>query len=86
MAVKLRLQLLTGFLLFLLAAAFLPAAAAPLKIPNTELEPADFARLDRWAADDHAAAFAAFRKSCDALLRRKGKIAPFAEEDRKSVV
>jgi membrane-bound lytic murein transglycosylase A len=78
MAAKLRLQLLTSFLLLLLP----PAAAAPLKIPNTELEPAQFSKLDRWAADDHAAAFATFRKSCDALLRRKGKIAPFAEDLR----
>ncbi len=75
---KLRLQLFAGILLLLLS----PAAAAPLKIPNTELEPGSFAKLDRWAADDHAAAFATFRKSCEALLRRKGKIAPFAEDLR----
>lgn len=78
MPAKLRLQLLTGVLLFLLS----PAAAKPLAIPNTELEPAGFGKLDRWPADDHAAAFVTFRKSCDALLRRKGKIAPFAEDLR----
>lgn len=82
MAAKLRLQLLTGFLLFLLSPVFSPVASAPLKIPNTELEPAEFGKLDRWAADDHAAAFATFRKSCDALLKRRGKIAPFAEDLR----
>lgn len=52
MPAKLRLQLLTGVLLFLLS----PAAAKPLAIPNTELEPAGFGKLDRWPADDHAAA------------------------------
>ena len=82
MAAKLRLQLLTGFLLFLLSPVFSPVASAPLKIPNTELEPAEFGKLDRWSADDHAAAFATFRKSCDALLKRRGKIAPFAEDLR----
>jgi membrane-bound lytic murein transglycosylase A len=83
MAAKQRLQLRTGFLLLLLSPALLlTAAAAPLKIPNTELEPAEFGKLDQWAGDDHAAAFATFRKSCDALLRRKGKIAPFAEDLR----
>jgi membrane-bound lytic murein transglycosylase A len=83
MAAKLRLQLRTGFLLSLLSPVLLlPAAAAPLKIPNTELEPTEFSKLDRWAADDHAAAFATFRKSCDALLKRRGKIAAFAEDLR----
>jgi membrane-bound lytic murein transglycosylase A len=49
-------------------------------MPGTELEPSSFSKLDRWAADDHAASFAAFRKSCNALLKRRGKIRPFAED------
>ena len=47
---------------------------------GTELEPSSFAKLDRWNSDDHAASFAAFRKSCGALLKRRGNIRPFAED------
>jgi membrane-bound lytic murein transglycosylase A len=57
-----------------------PAAATPLKIPNTELEPSAFSRLDRWAADDHAESFAAFRRSCAAILKRRGNIPSFAAD------
>jgi membrane-bound lytic murein transglycosylase A len=49
-----------------------PAAAKPLRIPNTELEPAFFADLQGWFEDDHAAALGAFQKSCDPILRRRG--------------
>jgi membrane-bound lytic murein transglycosylase A len=41
----------------------------PLKLPNSALEPVDWSALDRWAADDHAAAFATFLASCHPLLR-----------------
>jgi membrane-bound lytic murein transglycosylase A len=58
----------------------LPAAAEPFKMAGTELEPVSFSKLDRWNADDHAAAFTVFRKSCDAILKRRGKIRPFAED------
>jgi len=44
------------------------ADAKPLRINETELEPADFSVLDRWAVDDHAASFATFRKSCSPIL------------------
>ncbi len=46
------------------------AAAAPLRIPETELEPMAFEQLDGWAAEDHLAALAAFRASCVAVRRR----------------
>jgi membrane-bound lytic murein transglycosylase A len=46
------------------------AAAAPLRIPNTELEPLTFTDLDGWADDDHAAAFVAFRNSCHMIVKR----------------
>jgi membrane-bound lytic murein transglycosylase A len=42
----------------------------PIRIPNSQLEPVDWAALDGWAADDHAAAFAAFLDSCKAVARR----------------
>ncbi len=39
----------------------------PIKFPDTQYEPVDWAKLDGWANDDHAAAFAAFLTSCRAL-------------------
>jgi membrane-bound lytic murein transglycosylase A len=48
-----------------------PAAmAAPLRIPNTQLELLEFKDLDGWDRDDHAHAFAAFRESCRVIARR----------------
>jgi membrane-bound lytic murein transglycosylase A len=50
--------------------AGLPTAAlcgAPIKFPDTQYEPVDWADLDGWAIDDHATAFAAFLESCRAL-------------------
>jgi membrane-bound lytic murein transglycosylase A len=46
-----------------------PEAAEPLRIPESELEPVAFESLDGWAAEDHRAAFAAFRESCIAVSR-----------------
>jgi len=60
------------------------ADAKPLRINETELEPADFSVLDRWAVDDHAASFATFRKSCSPILKRRGPLRPF-EEDLRGV-
>ncbi len=39
----------------------------PLKFPDSQYEPVDWADLDGWANDDHAAAFATFLASCRAL-------------------
>jgi membrane-bound lytic murein transglycosylase A len=44
------------------------AANQPLRIPETELEPIAFSQLEGWDAEDHRAAFAAFRKSCAAVI------------------
>ena len=41
--------------------------AEPLKFPDTQYEPVDWAEVDGWADDDHAAAFATFLASCRAL-------------------
>jgi membrane-bound lytic murein transglycosylase A len=41
----------------------------PLSLPDSQLEPIDWAALDGWAADDHAAAFATFLASCRPLIR-----------------
>ena len=57
-----------------------PAAANPLRIPETELVPVSFSDLKGWAEDDQAAAFAAFRNSCQPILRRekaKAEVKPF---------
>jgi membrane-bound lytic murein transglycosylase A len=70
----------TVWLAALVFSLSLPARATPLQIPGTELEPSSFSKLDRWQTDDHAASFATFRKSCSALLKRRGKIRPFAED------
>ena len=48
-----------------------PAAAHQLRIPDTTIEPAEFADLKGWLDDDHVAAFATFKSSCDAILRRE---------------
>src|SRR5581483_557368 len=44
-----------------------PNPPGPLRWADTRLEPVAWAHLEGWAADDHAAAFAAFRASCRAL-------------------
>jgi membrane-bound lytic murein transglycosylase A len=61
-------------------AALIGAAAGGdlerLKLNDSQIEPVQWADLDGWAADDHAAAFSAFRASCTALARQR------AREDR----
>jgi membrane-bound lytic murein transglycosylase A len=52
-----------------LIAAGGPAAAHAMKFRNAQVEPVAFAALDGWNDDDHAAAFAAFLKSCSAILQ-----------------
>jgi len=47
------------------------AEPAPLRLPDTALEPLPFADLAGWTADDHARAFAAFRASCAPLVRAR---------------
>ena len=48
------------------------SAEGPLKLAGGQLEPVKWSELAGWTADDHLAAFAAYRNSCDALrkLRR----------------
>ncbi len=50
-------------------AAAATAPAQPLRYPDAQLEPLAWTDLDGWAADDHAAAFAAFRASCRPITR-----------------
>jgi len=55
--------------MFLLAMAGTQASGrSGMNLRNAQIEPATFAALNGWADDDHAAAFAAFLKSCKAIL------------------
>ena len=40
-----------------------------MKFRHAQVEPVSFAKLDGWKDDDHAAAFAAYLKSCSAILQ-----------------
>ena len=47
-----------------------PAIAAneePVKLADTQLEPLDWSAVEGWESDDHLAAFAAYKTSCQAL-------------------
>ena len=43
------------------------ASAQAVTLPKAAVEPVEFAALTGWEDDDHAAAYATFRKSCDAI-------------------
>jgi membrane-bound lytic murein transglycosylase A len=61
---------LAAALILAAGSALAEPAPGPLRLPDSALEPVDFGDLDGWAADDHAKAFATFRASCAALVRR----------------
>ncbi|MGH6663889.1 MAG: murein transglycosylase A [Pseudolabrys sp.] len=63
-----RSQIGAGFALCLTAAS-IPAATHDMKFRHAQIEPMSFAKLDGWKTDDHAAAFEAFLKSCNAILQ-----------------
>jgi membrane-bound lytic murein transglycosylase A len=54
-------------------------SAGPLVFPNAQYEPMEWADLDGWAHDDHAAAFSAFLDSCTALANARAPSAAMAE-------
>ncbi|MCF8475609.1 MAG: MltA domain-containing protein [Pseudolabrys sp.] len=56
-----------GFALSLLAAASAVAPAKAMKLRNAQVGPLQFSALNGWTQDDHAEAFGAFLKSCDAI-------------------
>ena len=60
-----RCRILFG-VLFTLIAGMVGASAADkvLRLPGAQVEPLGYTTLDGWAADDHAAAFGSFLKSC----------------------
>jgi membrane-bound lytic murein transglycosylase A len=72
-----RLLLVAGLLG--ISAAAHGQSADPLIFPNTQYEPVDWAALDGWAGDDHAAAFSAFLDSCNALANARAATAAMSE-------
>ncbi len=58
-----------GYGIAALLAGLTPSAAQDMKIPRAQAEPLAFEALDGWKSDDHAAAFAAYLKSCSAILQ-----------------
>lgn len=59
-----------GFTLGLIAVAVTQASARdiPMKLRNAQVEPLSFEALAGWKDDNHAEAFAAFMRSCGAIL------------------
>ncbi|QFR33934.1 murein transglycosylase A [Ancylobacter sp. TS-1] len=56
--------------------ALAAAAPPPVLFPQAALEPSSFEALPGWPADDHAAAFAAFRRSCARIAARPDLVQP----------
>ena len=57
-----------GLSLGLAAVTAAPATAQPMKFRNAQVETLSFDKLEGWKADNQAAAFAAYLKSCGAIL------------------
>jgi hypothetical protein len=57
---------LVGAILCFTASA---SAQEPLKLADSQLEPVKWTELASWRTDDHLAAFAAYRTSCQALRK-----------------
>jgi membrane-bound lytic murein transglycosylase A len=62
-------------------AATAAVAAHSQTVGSARLRPLAFTELAGWAADDHAAAFAAFRRSCERILAGDGASRPAKEQD-----
>ena len=60
---------LAGLLLAAPAGIVWAGTDSPVSIPNSQYEPVAWSDIEGWAEDDHAAAFAAFLKSCRPVVR-----------------
>jgi membrane-bound lytic murein transglycosylase A len=69
-AVRGVLASVVGAILSLTASA--ASAEEPLKLADSQLEPAKWIEVAGWTADDHLAAFAAYQISCQALRKADG--------------
>jgi membrane-bound lytic murein transglycosylase A len=56
--------------------------ASPARVGDAELRPLSFAELDGWPDDDHAAAFATFRRTCKSLTESDAALRPARAPDR----
>ena len=61
------------------------AAAVPVRAGDARLEPLAFSDLAGWSADDHAAAFRAFRRSCERILAEDPALRPALAPDASLV-
>lgn len=62
----------------LAAASPSPADMLSRQVGGASLEPLSFATLPGWAGDDHAAAYRAFRRSCEAIATARPALRPAA--------
>lgn len=56
---------------------------APTEVGDARLEPVPFSAIPGWKVDDHAAAFATFRRSCDALAIKADDLRPAVASSRR---
>ncbi|HEX2509106.1 MAG TPA: MltA domain-containing protein [Microvirga sp.] len=61
------------------------AAAPSLRAAGARLEPLAFSDLAGWAADDHAAAFRVFRRSCERIVAEDRTLRPALAPDESLV-
>jgi peptidoglycan lytic transglycosylase A len=71
MAVRCRLFCLVALLIGFAGTAGRSAETAPIKFPDVQYQPLDWANVDGWASDDHAAAFSTFLASCRAVTSKR---------------
>jgi membrane-bound lytic murein transglycosylase A len=67
MPIQRRAFCLVALLIGLSGTAALAGEGDPIKFPGAQYEPVEWADLDGWASDDHAAAFSTFLASCRVL-------------------
>ncbi len=53
--------------------AYAVQATEPWRLPDSQLEPAQWTEVEGWMADDHQAAFVAFQTSCRPFLKSRGQ-------------
>jgi membrane-bound lytic murein transglycosylase A len=64
------------------------AEASPIRFPDTQYQPVEWADLDGWVGDDHAAAFSTFLASCKTLTansRQRQPVSPAIDDALKNI-
>src|SRR5215213_7978349 len=82
-----RAAAIAGMALTLQGGAARGQSGGPITIPNTQYQPLAWSEIEGWAEDDHAAAFAAFLKSCRPVVRSVAppEDAPSLQDARREV-